>query len=197
MTTMPMRIETPRLELIAATDVLSCLALDDPEAFARRLAAEMPPGWPPIVVSDTRPFFARVLAECPASAGWWIWYIVLPEPRRVLIGQMGFKGPPSPEGTVECGYVLLESWRAQGYASEALSGLCDWAFGDPRVQRITGRTYPHLIASIRTMVRNGFIHASGPDEGGIITLVREAPSSPSTSLDSADIAALPPLQEAQ
>lgn len=173
-----LRIETPRLELIAATESIARVALEEPDAFGGSVDAEVPTGWPPIVVSDTRAFFARVLTADPPSAGWWIWYVVLRAPQRVLIGHAGFAGPPNPEGSIECGYALLEGWHRQGFATEALGALCSWAFSDPRVHRITGRTYPHLVASVRTMERNGFCIDGPPSSEGLVTLIRERPVSP-------------------
>jgi RimJ/RimL family protein N-acetyltransferase len=66
------------------------------------------------------------------------------------------------------GYGVLPEFRRRGYAAEALGGIVAWAFGDPRVRVVFGDTYPHLIASIRTMERNGFrTVGAGTEEGTI------------------------------
>jgi [ribosomal protein S5]-alanine N-acetyltransferase len=170
---MALRIELPHVELLATTPALARLDVEDRAAFARALNATVPEGWPAIVVSDVRPFMAQVLAEHPDEVGWWGWYIILRAPERTLIGNVGLKGPPSADGLVECGYVILEPFRRRGFATEALGGLCDWAFANPRVHRIIGRTYPGLIASIRTMEKNHFRLAGPPDSQGIIAYARE------------------------
>ncbi len=44
-----------------------------------------------------------------------------------MIGAAGFMGAPDDTGAVRVGYGLAESARGQGYATEALRGLLDWA----------------------------------------------------------------------
>jgi RimJ/RimL family protein N-acetyltransferase len=88
---------------------------------------------------------------------------------------VGYKGPPGADATVEIGYGLLEQYRGRGYATEAARALIDRAFADPRVQRVTAQTYPHLTASINVMQRSGLSYGGEAEEPGVIyfELIRE------------------------
>jgi len=84
---------------------------------------------------------------------------------------------PDAEGRVLIGYGVLPEFRRRGYAAEALGGVVEWAFRDPRVQTVFGDTYPDLTASIRTMERNGFRHVGAGTEEGTIRYAIVRPSS--------------------
>jgi len=74
---------------------------------------------------------------------------------RVLIGDLGFKGKPDREGTVEIGYSVLPVYRRQGYAFEAVQALVGWAFAQQSVKRITAACSPDNAPSVRILERLG------------------------------------------
>lgn len=53
------------------------------------------------------------------------------------IGMLGYKGAPDYRGQVEIGYGIDSAYQNQGYTTEAVNRLIQWAFEDPRCQRIT------------------------------------------------------------
>ncbi|MEW6250372.1 MAG: GNAT family N-acetyltransferase [Planctomycetota bacterium] len=76
----PLRIRTPRLELVASDAELAALdAAHDHAGLARRLAARVPDRWPPPLTEDVLAFFADKMARCPEETGWWAWMIVRDE----------------------------------------------------------------------------------------------------------------------
>lgn len=89
----PIKIQTPRLELIAADAVLARADAQHNGTLAVLLACDVPPSWPPEVLLDVRDHFAQKLEESPGHHGWWNWYAVQKNP-RVLVGSGGFNGPP-------------------------------------------------------------------------------------------------------
>jgi RimJ/RimL family protein N-acetyltransferase len=148
-------IATARLDLIPLS--LEMLrALDGNRArFAELLRAEISDAWP-------QPDFAEVL---PSIRGWverdealavWTYAIVLREPRRRLVGEIGYKGPPNSEALVEIGYALLPEARRNGYASEAVTALVAWALQRRDVLRVTAETVIGNDASERVLQRAGF-----------------------------------------
>jgi ribosomal-protein-alanine N-acetyltransferase len=146
---------------VAGTPELIRAEMDDQERFAELLDATIPDGWPPEEVGEaTMEFMAQWLEEGPEQAGWWCWYFILKDEaaaERVLIGNGGFKGRPSRQGTVEVGYAIHPSFRNSGYATEAVKALVGWAFEHPRVQRVVADTLPLNQASRRVLEKAGFV----------------------------------------
>jgi len=173
--TPPLRLRTPRLELIAGDAWTARADADGDRArLAELLNAAVPPEWPPELTLDVLEFFASTLAARPAEVGWWGWFIVrdaAPDAARVLVGGAGFKGPPTSDGTVEIGYSVLPAFQRHGYATEALRALLDWCFGDSRVQRVVGETFPELTASRRVMAKLGMAEVGPGNEPGTVQAV--------------------------
>ncbi|MGW2648644.1 GNAT family N-acetyltransferase [Streptomyces sp. NPDC001393] len=79
------------------------------------------------------------------------------------IGAMGFHGVPDEDGRVEIGYDLVESARGQGYATEALRALADWALARDDVSSLFATVGRNNTASQAVVTRAGFTRVS--DEG--------------------------------
>ncbi len=144
-------ILTERLELVPGTPELTRAALEGKPALAARLGVSVPATWPPELLDPpSLEFTLDRLAEGAQQAGWWLHFIVLRQGAagRILIGSAGYKGPPSPDGTVEVGYGIVRDHQRQGYASEAVRGLLAHAFAIPAVQHIIAETLPQLTPSI-------------------------------------------------
>src|SRR6185503_7028869 len=99
------------------------------------------------------------LENHPAEAGWWMYFVLLPEgPKRTLIGTAGYKGPPA-EGAVEIGYGIVHDQRRRGYASEAVAALLERAFAENSVKQVIAETLPELVGSIGVLRKAGFSDA--------------------------------------
>jgi len=100
------------------------------------------------------------LRQDPAWCGWLAWFWLRKSARKdqlpTVIGLGGFKGKPNDLGTVELGYSLVSAFQRQGFATEAVNSLAEWAFLDPRVSQIVGETLPELPASIKVLIKCGF-----------------------------------------
>ncbi|NLX97113.1 MAG: GNAT family N-acetyltransferase [Rhodopirellula sp.] len=167
--TMPqLTIRLDRLELIAATEALLQAEEDVPQ-FAQHLQAEVPRNWPtPLYDSDARQHFLRVVKENSEAVGWTAWYILLIDQlgKKTLIGAVGACGQPDDEGQIVIGYSLLDQFQGKGYATEALRGFLEFAKRHPSLRKVVADTYPHLMASIRVLEKNGFVRCgSGAEEG--------------------------------
>jgi ribosomal-protein-alanine N-acetyltransferase len=165
-------LRTRRLELISGTPALIRAEMDDRERFGELLDATIPEGWPPEDVGEaTMEFMAQWLEEGPEQAGWWCWYFVLKDEGaggRVLIGNGGFKGRPSRQGTVEVGYAIHPSFRESGYATEAVKALVGWAFRQPRVERVVAETEPGNRRSRRVLEKAGFVRRGKASQSDLI-----------------------------
>ncbi len=170
---MALIITTGRLELVAGTAEMIRAEIDDPPKVFRLLEAETPDDWPPpLNDAESMAYFASHLERGPDYYGWMWWYIALgerPRGRRVIVGNIGFKGVPDAAGTVEIGYSVLPAHQSRGYATEAVRGLVAWAFTHPNVRRVIAETFPDLTASIRVLERNGFrrVNEAASEPGAI------------------------------
>ena len=78
------------------------------------------------------------------------WYVLRKEDDSVL-GDIGFKGKPNEDQTVEIGYGFIEKYWNQGYATEAVKELIDWAFKTGEVETIIAETLLDNYSSMRVL----------------------------------------------
>jgi [ribosomal protein S5]-alanine N-acetyltransferase len=150
-------ILTPRLELISlSADFIRSSLQGRLEDAAAELGAILPPSWP-----DSFPQLVKILADLeanPAARPWLMRGMVLRSPVRELIGGTGFHDPPGPARTVEIGYGVEATHRRQGYVSEAVTAICEWAARDPGVDRILASVDPDNAPSLGVVEKLRFRH---------------------------------------
>lgn len=162
-------IETARLKLIPATVDLARAELNDHRALGLLLRASIPENWPPQTLGDALPLFLRRLEAEPDQVGWFGWYALSacdPTGLPVLVASGGFLGPPR-MGVAEIGYAVLPQFQGQGYATELVGGLIQWALGHLGVDRIAAETEWANPASVRVLNKAGFVRdgAAAASEG--------------------------------
>jgi ribosomal-protein-alanine N-acetyltransferase len=171
-----LRLFTTRLELVAATVELAQAEIGDLSAFAGLLNVSRPTSWPPPLNDEysQRSFLASLQKAEPSVAGWNLWFCIRRN-QRELIGNAGFKSRPR-DGFVEIGYSMLEAHQRNGYCTEAVRTLIDWAFQCRDVQTVIAHTLPGLASSIRVMEKCEFVFVGeGPIEDGMATIRYELP----------------------
>ena len=162
-------LESRRLRLVAASASLVHEDLGGPGRLATALGVRVPDNWPPDLYDYSAMQYAARLLVDPVEARWSFWYLVdrLGD-EETLIGICGFKGRPDIKGSVEIGYSILSQYRGQGFASEAVGRLVDWAFTHGAVLEVCAETFPHLRQSIRVLQKNGFSPAGRGSEHGVV-----------------------------
>jgi [ribosomal protein S5]-alanine N-acetyltransferase len=102
----------------------------------------------------------------PSGRSWCIRAIVRDEDDAV-IGHSGFHGPPEDVGRAEIGYNVLQPYRRNGYATEAVKGLVDWARRQGGIA-VFASVSPNNWASIGVVTKLGFRHTGveGHEGGG-------------------------------
>ncbi|MFF7975321.1 GNAT family N-acetyltransferase [Streptomyces sp. NPDC007905] len=80
------------------------------------------------------------------------------------VGGIGFHGAPDEEGRVEIGYDLVEGARGQGYATEALRTLAEWALARDDVDTLFATIEGDNLPSQRVVDRAGFTRATLEEE---------------------------------
>ena len=170
MTRHPLRVlESRRLTLVAATPELLAADLAGTADFAEALQADVPADWPPQLFGSTVMRAAQAQLQNPAEHGWSVWYLLSRKHTMpVAIGMCQFKGMPDPAGTVEIAYSILDRYRVQGYATEAVARLVNWAFSHQNVTEVAAETLPYLRQSIRVLEKNGLTHQGPGSEQGVV-----------------------------
>ncbi len=83
------------------------------------------------------------------------WFLIRKKDRTV-IGSADFKDLPDPNGQVEIGYGLGPDFEHQGYMTEAVQAMTEWALNQPGIQAVIAETYKDGFASQRVLQRCGF-----------------------------------------
>jgi [ribosomal protein S5]-alanine N-acetyltransferase len=164
-------IATSRLDLIPATVAMLEAELASPSAFASLLGATVPDGWPPGEYDQSAiSFFLDRVRENPDAVRWYSWYAVLRSEngQKILVGAAGFFGPPDENGQVEIGYSVVSTYEGQGYATEIVQALVQFAFSSGRVKRMIAHTHQGNIGSIRVLAKAGFGFVGTGQEVGVV-----------------------------
>lgn len=85
-----------------------------------------------------------------------LWTIIL-KPERKVVGDLCLQGGPNAAGEIEIGYGTYDSFHNQGFMSEALGGLVQWARTCPDLQTMVAFTLKSNIPSGRILEKNGFV----------------------------------------
>ena len=168
-----MHLKTRRLTLIPATAALVRAEIEDRAAFFRMLGVQPVEDWPPAELVDVLPFFLEQLKKDTGLVGWLSWYWVRYDGGKgELVGNGGFTGKPV-DAQAEVGYMVREAHRRQGYATEAVQALVDWAF-EAGVETVWAETAVGNVASRRVLEKLGFVEEGEGTEPGMVRLIKRA-----------------------
>ncbi|WP_405536609.1 GNAT family N-acetyltransferase [Streptomyces sp. NBC_00075] len=96
-------------------------------------------------------------------------YVLVRREDDRAVGGIGFHGVPDEDGKAEVGYDLAEAARGNGYATEALLALKEWALGArDDVRSLFATIEPGNTPSQAVIARAGFVRVSEElDEEGL------------------------------
>ncbi|MCM3710399.1 GNAT family N-acetyltransferase [Sporosarcina luteola] len=89
-----------------------------------------------------------------SQLGWGVWFVV-DKATDAIVGDIGFKGKPSGNQTVEIGYGIIPSAQNKGYATEAVGALIEWAFASGQVKRVIAECLQDNFASTKVLGKLG------------------------------------------
>ena len=98
----------------------------------------------------------------------WGGYLAVDGDTRQVVGSCAFKGPPTPDSTVEIAYFTYPGFEGRGYATAMARRLLELANGAPEVKRVIAHTLPEQNASTRILERIGMSFVGevmDPDDG--------------------------------
>jgi RimJ/RimL family protein N-acetyltransferase len=143
-------------------DFMEAVLQGRPEEAGAVLGIALPPD--PVDASAERFMSYRLnqMRRIPDIQRWLARAIVLREGGRAMIGNVGFHGEPgvnaagAPEA-LEIGYGILAEHRRQGYATEAVMALLDWARGQG-ISHFVASVAPDNEPSLAIVRKLGFVH---------------------------------------
>lgn len=113
--------------------------------------------------------YKEMLDGCEKDAENRIWYApwkICLKKEVTYIGDLGFKGPEK-KNAVEIGYGILKEYEGNGYTTEAVKALTEWAFGtNSEIYFIEAETASDNTASKKILEKLGFVD-DGEGENGL------------------------------
>lgn len=151
-----MILQTERLELILLTSAQLKLWIEDISALEKELncsyRGEPMEGFLIEIVKGQ----LEVTQRDPANQVWHSFFFLVRKSDRAAIGSSDFKDIPNQDGEVEIGYGLGKEFEHNGYMTEAVNAMCEFAQKHPAVSHIIAETELDGYASQRTLQRCGF-----------------------------------------
>jgi ribosomal-protein-alanine N-acetyltransferase len=83
-------------------------------------------------------------------------WIVVNKSTKIIVAELGFKGPPGRDGNIEIGYGTMPDHQHNGYMTEAVGGMLKWAIKREDVKGVLAETNQKNMASVRIVQKNGF-----------------------------------------
>ncbi len=127
--------------------------------------------WPHYSLKALLPYYLEDLENNKVPLGMGPW-IIRDKRKGRIIGEAGFRSFDEEKKTVEIGYRILQKRQNQGYATEAVSSLCQWAFYQ-QIKKIRACCDKENIASQRVLKKNGFKKVAN-DKGLLVYEKRRA-----------------------
>ena len=149
------QIETPRLRLL----------VQSLEETRKRIDT-----MPDEDKADLSPHWLSLLAAATHPDPWILGFNILRRDDKVIIGNIGFKGPPSTDGMVEIAYCVEDTWQGNGYATEAAEAVTLKALQQDSVRFVRAHTLPEPNASTRVLTKAGFRNVGqviDPEDGPV------------------------------
>jgi ribosomal-protein-alanine N-acetyltransferase len=154
-----MELRTDRLVLRPLSPDAAARLPEDRDAAAAVVGAALDADWPLVDLLDVLPMQATA---DPDAAHFGVWAIIERD-SNIVVGDVGFMGPPDADGVVEIGYSVVPGRRGRGYATEAAHALVDWATSQDGIMTVVAGCSPDNAASIRILERLGFERTSTAD----------------------------------
>lgn len=151
-----MKIMTERLELIPLTSNQLKLWIENIDELEKSLSCSYK-------AEPMEGFFLDVVKEQLVKTQkdsnnyvWHSFWFLIRLCDRSVVGSAVFKDIPNKSGEVEIGYGLGEAYEHNGYMTEAVKAMCEWALKQETVLTILAETDLDGIASHRILERCNF-----------------------------------------
>lgn len=154
---MNVEVSSDRLDLVPMTlELMEALLRGDRGSAQAIVGYRIPEGWPQGDEAVLR-FRSAIARAQPEALPLLLRAMVLRADREVMVGRIGFHGPPDEEGVLEIGYKVFPQYRRQGFAREAVLAMLRWAQRYPGVHRFRASVSPENLPSRNLVTAIGFI----------------------------------------
>ena len=113
--------------------------------------------------------YSEMLQGCldsPKDRVWYAtWNMELKNEPKTIVGDLCFKGITD-DGMVEIGYGLKEGYCGNGYMTEAVRAMTEWAISQDKVSRVEAETDPDNQPSKNVLAKVGFVPTGEMGEEG-------------------------------
>ncbi len=113
-------------------------------------------GWIPHTISDVHEFINQKISSRINIPDTWFQLGIVTKDNVNLIGDIGIHFLKSEPSGVELGVTLDSDFQGQGFATEALTGIIPYLFGELNKHRIIAFIDPNNESSIKLFERLGF-----------------------------------------
>jgi RimJ/RimL family protein N-acetyltransferase len=165
------QIKTKRLRLIPLDEEMLGLLKDSRPALEKKLglkhsnlqvSTDMQEE-----IAEALEFWKEFTHKHPDQYQWGTNWEIVHDEDNCTIGGIGLGGLPNKYGQVTVGYHIDPRRQGQGFASEALAALRDWALQHPKCTRIMAFTPVENIPSQRVLAKCGFELLEEVEESGM------------------------------
>ncbi|MBL4631480.1 MAG: GNAT family N-acetyltransferase [Paraglaciecola sp.] len=84
-------------------------------------------------------------------------WIVIDKVKNSLVADLCFQGEPNKQGEIEIGYATYPQYQGQGYMTEAVQCITNWAIHQANVKAVMASTDKTNIASYTVLEKNAFV----------------------------------------
>lgn len=110
----------------------------------------------------------------PGKEKWYTNWIICLNGSGLIIGGVCFKGEPNDNHEVEIGYGINQEYQNQGFATEALRAMTNWAFSQPSCYYVQALTETGSESSKKVLENNKFKFIRECNEGLLYELEKPA-----------------------
>lgn len=117
-------------------------------------------GFSHATVQDSYAFVERIHRE--TAEGRTLMWALTEKGHNTFMGTVCLWNINLAEKRAETGYTLVTAYHRQGFMHEALAASIDYGFNVLQLETIDGYTHQHNEASIKLLLKNGFVQQAVP-----------------------------------
>lgn len=156
-------IETERLKIYPLTAPQLALWVEDIAALEKELGCRYMAEPLEGIFLDIIKGQIKVTQDDAENYMWHSFWFLERKSDGVIVGSADFKNLPNKAGEVEIGYGLGAEFEHNGYMTETVQAMCDWAMRQKNVSRVIAETERDCYASQRILQRCGFTQTKNGD----------------------------------